>query len=114
MKENITMTHNRKFYLVPDSGKVSKKVDFSKKPRVTINAKFGIITFGRHASIVLAMEKKLIKFYYDEQNKVIAWKLKEGGSQEELRNGWKLCKKDKTTKMIQFGIKRLLYNFEIA
>ena len=62
---------------------------------VRVSAKFGMITFNGTTIAELSMKDRFIKLYYDINQKIIAWKIKESVSQEELAMGWKLVKPGK-------------------
>lgn len=58
----------------------------------SINGRFGVMSIGKNAMSYMDMNNKFIKFSYDAGNSVIAWKVRDSVSPEEISLGWKLVK----------------------
>lgn len=66
------------------------KDDFAK---VSVNVKFGIMSFGKKALSKLGMDSNWIKIYFEPSKKIIGWVIKGKIAQEEMKTH-KLVKKN--------------------
>ena len=110
------MTHSREIKI--DSSRTKKlhlmsfnPKDRPKKPQrnvsVSVSKKFGTMTLGNSAIIELIMDKKFVRIYYDIVQSVLAWKVRDSVSPQEMGMGWKLVKKNKQ-KLFIVSIKSIL------
>lgn len=62
---------------------------------VSISTKFGYIMFSKSAVIAMNMSTNFIKIYYDSVQNVVAWRIQNVVSLEEMKLGWKLIRVQK-------------------
>lgn len=79
---------------------------------VSVDNKFGRISFGKNVVNNLGMKNSFVIIYYDVYNKVIAWRLMKTCTPELLRIGWKIVKTNRTGTYIS-SIKSILQQMKL-
>lgn len=112
-KSNFEIKESKKkLYLVP-LGVSCASVVIKDKVFVSVDAKIGILRFGRNAIDAMNMNHSFIKLSYDSNNNVIAWRIRKELDNEKLRElGWKPCAKALSNQCYSAGIGRILETFQ--
>lgn len=100
-----------KLYLIAYNPK-KRPVREKKEATISINNKYGRIMISERTIIELGMENKFMRVYYDSGHNVVAWKVKDSVSLEEMKQGWKQVKISKN-RMFFLGIKSILQTMNL-
>lgn len=102
----------RKLYLVAADSTTSRHRDVT-SPTAIVSKKYGTITFGRAALTAMGANGSFIKFYYDSDRNVVAWRFTSRLDGADLKDKtWKMVKPTSTNGTVILGIKRILNQFK--
>lgn len=100
----------RKIHFVPFDGRRGRPKDDSPSPTLSINRKYGMVTFSKAIINELGLEGKFVHLYYEPTRKIIGFQVKTSVNQSLMKQ-WKMVKKNPTTGVWKATITKILGEF---